>query len=125
MLYEVITHAWDVLKGTAVTGNRVIISGSNQTGIWTALELAAIGTPTPEQLKFLMVSGAETPDRLAALITDGIKEITITRITSYNVCYTKLLRGYKKRKPLQSTRLPRRSSGPGRGWSNAPAIYGD
>lgn len=73
-----LVHAWDVLKGTAETGNRVIISGSNQTGIWTALELAAIGTPTPEQLKFLMVSGAETPDRLAALITDGIKEITIT-----------------------------------------------
>jgi 2,4-dienoyl-CoA reductase (NADPH2) len=75
-----VVQAWEVLAGTAATGRRVVVIGGGATGIETALLLAETGTLSGDELKFLLVNGAVTPDKLYRLATEGTKEVTVVEM---------------------------------------------
>jgi len=70
-------QAWDVLKGQAVTGRKVVVVGGGSVGLETAIFLASKGTISPEQLYFLTLHEAEQPDVLRQLMLKGVKEVTV------------------------------------------------
>ncbi len=72
-----VVQAWDVLKGIKSTGKRVVVVGGGSVGLETAVYLASIGTISPEQLYFLTLHSAESPETLKKLITKGTKEVTV------------------------------------------------
>jgi 2,4-dienoyl-CoA reductase (NADPH2) len=72
-----VVQAWDVLQGKVTTGENVVIVGGGLTGLETAVFLAAKGTISPEQLYFLTLHQAETPDVLRDLLTKGVKNVTV------------------------------------------------
>ncbi|MBI4496050.1 MAG: FAD-dependent oxidoreductase [Deltaproteobacteria bacterium] len=69
--------AWDVLAGKADPGNEVIVIGGGAVGLETALFLARQGTIDPPTLHFLMFHQAESLETLQALLTRGLKKITV------------------------------------------------
>jgi len=70
-------QAWDVLKGEARTGANVVIVGAGSVGLETAIFLASKGTISPEQLYFLTLHEAETPQVLRELMLKGVKKVTV------------------------------------------------
>ena len=72
-----VVQAWDVLKGDAATGRRVVVIGGGAVGIETALLLAEKGTLSGEALKFLLVHEAESVESLYGLATKGSKDVTV------------------------------------------------
>jgi len=72
-----VVQAWDVLFGTAIVGERVVIIGGGAVGVETALFLAQQGTLSGEELKFLLVHRAETAEELYRLATTGSKQVTL------------------------------------------------
>jgi 2,4-dienoyl-CoA reductase (NADPH2) len=81
---EKVISAWDLLSGMGKTGKRVVIIGGNAVGLETAIYLSHIGTISPETLHFLAVHRAETWDTMEALISRGIKEVTVVEmLTKY------------------------------------------
>ena len=76
-----VVQAWDVLAGRRRAGRRVVVIGGGAVGVETALLLAEEGTLSGEELKFLLVNGAERPENLYPLATTGVREITIVELT--------------------------------------------
>lgn len=72
-----VVQAWDVLAGSVKTGKRVVVIGGGAVGIETALLLAEEGTLSGENLKFLLIHGAESPENLYKLATQGSKEVVV------------------------------------------------
>jgi 2,4-dienoyl-CoA reductase-like NADH-dependent reductase (Old Yellow Enzyme family) len=72
-----VVQAWDVLEGKVPVGRRVVIIGGGAVGVETALFLAEKGTLSGEALKFLLVHGAEHPERLRHLAVRGTREIVV------------------------------------------------
>ncbi len=72
-----VVQAWDVLHGKAHTGLNVVIVGGGLVGLETAVFLASIGTISPEQLYFLTLHQAETPEVLRELCVKGVKKVTV------------------------------------------------
>ncbi len=70
-------QAWDVLKGTAQTGKDVVVVGGGSVGLETAIFLATKGTISPEQVYFLTLHDAESPEVIKDLIVKGVKKITV------------------------------------------------
>ncbi len=70
-------QAWDVLKGQALTGRKVVVVGGGSVGLETAIFLASKGTITPEQLYFLTLHEAEEPEVLRQLMLKGVKDVTV------------------------------------------------
>ncbi len=70
-----VKDAWDVLENRVEIGTRVAIIGGGAVGVETALFLAEKGTLSGENLKFLLVNQAETPEELFDLATKGSKKI--------------------------------------------------
>ena len=77
---ENVVQAWDVLSGKVETGRKVVIIGGGAVGIETALLLAEQGTLSGEELKFLLVNGAVSPDKLYQLATEGTKEVDVVEM---------------------------------------------
>ncbi len=75
-----VVQAWDVLAGKVEAGRKVVIIGGGAVGIETALYLAEQGTLSGEELKFLLVHGAVTPEKLHQLATEGTKEVTVVEL---------------------------------------------
>jgi len=69
--------AWDVLRGKADTGRKVVIIGGGAVGLETALFLAHKGALDAEALYFLMFKRAEKIETLQSLLYQGVKEITV------------------------------------------------
>ena len=76
-----VVSAWDLLKGKAKAKGPVVVVGGGAVGLETALFLARQGALTPEQLHFLTLFEAESPEALAALMSQG----------SYKVCLVEML----------------------------------
>lgn len=72
-----VVQAWEVLAGKVAGGRRVVIIGGGAVGVETALLLAESGTLSGEELKFLLVNGAVTAEKLYQLATEGSKEVTL------------------------------------------------
>jgi 2,4-dienoyl-CoA reductase (NADPH2) len=70
-------QAWDVLRGNAQTGANVVVVGGGSVGLETAISLATKGTISPEQLYFLTLHNAESPEVLRELMVKGIKTVTV------------------------------------------------
>lgn len=70
-------QAWDVLRGKTQTGKDVVVVGGGSVGLETAIWLATKGTISPEQLYFLTLHNAETPETLRELMLKGIKNVTV------------------------------------------------
>ncbi len=77
-----VVQAWDVLKGTAKTGRKVVIVGGGSVGLETAIFLASKGTISPRQVYFLTLHEAEKPETVKDLITKGIKKVTVIEMAS-------------------------------------------
>lgn len=75
-----VVQAWDLLAGAVEAGRRVVVIGGGAVGVETALLLAEEGTLTGEELKFLLVHGAETPEELYRLATRGIRQVTLVEM---------------------------------------------
>jgi 2,4-dienoyl-CoA reductase (NADPH2) len=75
-----VVQAWDVLADKIATGRKVVIIGGGAVGIETALLLAEQGTLSGEELKFLLVNGAVSHDKLYQLATEGTKEVVVVEM---------------------------------------------
>ena len=75
-----VIHAWDVLKGAAIPGERIVVIGGGAVGLETALFIARKGTLTPEQFHFLMLHDAEEPEVLKELMVKGTKNVTVVEM---------------------------------------------
>ncbi len=75
-----VVQAWQVLAGEVTVGRRVVVIGGGAVGVETALLLAEEGSLTGEELKFLLVHGAETPDELRRLALKGYREVTVVEM---------------------------------------------
>ncbi|MBI4773912.1 MAG: FAD-dependent oxidoreductase [Deltaproteobacteria bacterium] len=76
-----VVQAWDVLKGTARTGRNVVVVGGGAVGLETGIYLAKKGALTPQQLYFLMLHDAESPETLKELMGRGAKKVTVIEMT--------------------------------------------
>lgn len=75
-----VLQAWDVLAGRPLMGTRVVIIGGGAVGVETALMVAAMGTLSGEELKFLLTSGAESIEELRRLAIQGGKEVSVVEM---------------------------------------------
>ncbi|ABQ25791.1 oxidoreductase [Geotalea uraniireducens] len=75
-----VVQAWDILAGKVRTGKRVAIVGGGAVGVETALLLAEKGTLSGEELKFLLVHGAEAVEDLGRLAVRGTKEVILVEM---------------------------------------------
>jgi 2,4-dienoyl-CoA reductase (NADPH2) len=75
-----VVQAWDVLQGKAQTGADVVVVGGGSVGLETALVLASKGTISPEQVYFLTLHQAESPDVLRELMLKGVKRVTVVEM---------------------------------------------
>jgi 2,4-dienoyl-CoA reductase (NADPH2) len=77
-----VMQAWDVLAGRLDMGERVVVIGGGAVGCEAALKAARIGALTPDELHFLFVNQAETPDTLYELTVKGRKHVVLVEMTS-------------------------------------------
>ncbi|NJD90057.1 MAG: NADH:flavin oxidoreductase, partial [Geobacter sp.] len=75
-----VVQAWDVLAGRVDTGRRVVVIGGGAVGVETALLLAEKGTLSGDELKFLLIHEAESPESLYGLATRGTKKVTVVEM---------------------------------------------
>jgi 2,4-dienoyl-CoA reductase (NADPH2) len=72
-----VVQAWDVLQGRAMPRGRVVVIGGGAVGLETALNLARRGALTPEQVYYLTLFQAETPEVVGRLIAQGSHQVTV------------------------------------------------
>jgi 2,4-dienoyl-CoA reductase (NADPH2) len=72
-----VVQAWDVLQNKVLTGSKVVVIGGGAVGVETAIFLAEKGTLSGEELKFLFLNKAETPDDLYELASKGTKQVVL------------------------------------------------
>jgi len=70
-------QSWDVLRGKVQTGRDIVVVGGGSVGLETAIFLSMKGTISPEQLYFLALHQAETPETLWELMVKGSKKVTV------------------------------------------------
>jgi len=75
-----VVQAWDILSGKRQAGRRVVVIGGGAVGVETALMLAEEGTLTGEEVKFLLVNGAEDPASLYRLATTSVREVVMVEM---------------------------------------------
>ncbi len=76
-----VLQAWEVLARTRQVGRRVAVIGGGAVGVETALLLAEEGTLSGDELKFLLVNGAESPESLYRLATEGGRQVYLIEMT--------------------------------------------
>jgi 2,4-dienoyl-CoA reductase (NADPH2) len=75
-----VVQAWDILTGRQFAGERVVVIGGGAVGVEVSLFLAEQGTLSGEELKFLLVTGAEPAEELYRLAITGSKKITLVEM---------------------------------------------
>ncbi len=69
--------AWEVISGKALCRGKVVVIGGGAVGLETALMVARQGALTPEQVYFIELFGAETPEVVARLVAQGSHRVTV------------------------------------------------
>lgn len=72
-----VVQAWDVLKRKVIAGKNAVVVGGGLVGLETALYLAQAGMITADQLYFLTVHAAETPEFLKEHLFNGLRKVTV------------------------------------------------
>lgn len=75
-----VVQAWDVLSGGYLKGENVVIIGGGAVGVETALFVGLQGTLSGEELKFLLLHGAENLDDLERFCLEGSKRVTLVEM---------------------------------------------
>ena len=75
-----ITTAVEVLQGERIPGKRVVVVGGGAVGSETVQYLAHRSSLNAEQLYFLSVHHAETPEKIEALLNTSRREISVVEI---------------------------------------------
>ena len=75
-----VLQGWDVLADRVEAGERVVVVGGGATGCEVALHLAQRGTLDAETVAFLLISGAEPPEEIVRLATQGTREVTLVEM---------------------------------------------
>jgi len=77
---EKLVTALEVLDGTVVPGENVVVVGGGSVGCETAMAVAEMGAISAETLKFLMENSAETPERLKEMLNRGTRQVTLVEL---------------------------------------------
>lgn len=72
--------ALDVLNGSAIPGERVVVIGGGSVGCETAVTIAEMGTIAAETAKFLLEHNAETAERIKELLSRGTRQVTLVEM---------------------------------------------
>jgi 2,4-dienoyl-CoA reductase (NADPH2) len=75
-----VVPALDILDGSVIPGERVVIIGGGSVGCETSVAVAEMGAISAETLKFLMENDAETPERLRELLNRGTRNVTLVEL---------------------------------------------
>lgn len=75
-----VVQSWDVLSGAVECGDRVVVVGGGATGCEVGLELSRRGTIDAETVSFLLLNGAETPEEIIRLATQGTRRVTLVEM---------------------------------------------
>jgi 2,4-dienoyl-CoA reductase (NADPH2) len=75
-----VVSALDVLDGSVIPGQRVVVVGGGSVGCETAVAIAEMGTISAETVKFLLENDAETPERIKELLNKGSREVTLVEL---------------------------------------------
>ena len=75
-----VVSALQILDGSVIPGENVVIVGGGSVGCETAVKTAEMGTISAETLKFLMENDAETPERLKEMLNRGNRNVTLVEM---------------------------------------------
>ncbi len=76
-----VVSAWDVLAGSVICGENVVVVGGGAVGVETSLLLAEQGALDADSLRFLLLEQAEKAETLAALTVRGHKKVILVEMT--------------------------------------------
>lgn len=77
---ELILSAQEILDGSVIPGEKVVVIGGGSVGCETAVAVAEMGAISAETLKFLMENDAETPERLKEMLNRGSRKVTLVEL---------------------------------------------
>lgn len=75
-----VVSALEALDGSVIPGKKVVVIGGGSVGCETALHIAAMGTLSANNLKFLFEHDAEEVGRLKELINRGTRDVTLVEL---------------------------------------------
>ena len=75
-----VVSALQILDGSVIPGEQVVIIGGGSVGCETAVTAAEMGTISAETLKFLMENDAENPEKLQELLNRGPRKVTLVEL---------------------------------------------
>lgn len=74
--------AVDILQGQYIAGQRVVVVGGGAVGCEAAVVLADEGTLSGEQVKFLLLHQAESPENIRKMLVNSWRRVTIVEAAS-------------------------------------------
>ena len=77
---EMLATALQVLDGSVVPGEKVVVIGGGSVGCETAITIAGLGAISADMVKFLLDNDAETPERIRELSSRGPRQVTLVEM---------------------------------------------
>jgi len=77
---QMIATALEVLDGSVIPGEKVVVIGGGSVGCETAIAIAEMGAISAETVKFLLENDAETPEKIKELANRGTREVTLVEM---------------------------------------------
>jgi len=77
---KIVATALEVLDGSVIPGERVVVIGGGSVGCETAVAIAKMGAISAEMVKFLLENDAETPEKIKDLANRGAREVTLVEM---------------------------------------------
>jgi 2,4-dienoyl-CoA reductase (NADPH2) len=77
---QMIVSALEVLDGSVIPGEKVVVIGGGSVGCETAIAIAEMGAISAETVKFLLENDAETAEKIKELASRGTREVTLVEM---------------------------------------------